>query len=315
MITRKKLKSTIFGFLVLLLAVFPVSSAFAQGLPLPHAFYGTINYTDGIAVEAGKVITARVGGVTCGSYTIHETGRYGDNTKNDYLLVQGDIVDGTTIYFYIAGQKAEETFPFHSGWTTNLNLTVAPTVTVTLAAEPKSIPADGSSTSTLTATVMAEHGNPVENGTAVAFTTDHGTLSSATATTTSGVASATLTSESSTETIIATIIAEVDGISDATAVFFIPAGGAGVVDSKTQKTESGDDTVDATDEAGTVVEKSGTGTPTITVAKYEGNPGSGFGGDVGKYIDVHIDDDTGVVELVIKVYYTHAEVADWMNCP
>jgi len=180
---------------------------------------------------------------------------------------------------------------------------------VTLAAEPKSIPADGSSTSTLTATVMAEHGNPVENGTAVAFTTDHGTLSSATATTTSGVASATLTSESSTETIIATITAEVDGISDATAVFFIPAGGAGVVDSKTQKTESGDDTVDATDEAGTVVEKSGTGTPTITVAKYEGNPGSGFGGDVGKYIDVHIDDDTGVVELVIKVYYTHAEVA------
>jgi len=309
MITKKKLKFIIFGFLVLLLALFPVGSAFANGLPaLPHAFYGTIKYTDGIDVEAGKVITAKVGGVTYGSYTIHEDGHYGDNTKNDYLLVQGEIDDGAAIHFYVGGQKAEETFPFHSGWTTNLNLTVAPTVTVTLTAEPKSIPADGSSTSTLTATVMAEHGNPVKNGTEVAFTTDHGVLSNIT-TTTGGVATATLTSGLSAKTIVATITATADDVSDATAVFFIPAGGAGVVDSKTQKTESGDDTVNATDEADTVVEKSGTGTPTVTVANYEDNPGSGFSGDVGKYIDIYIDDDTDVDELIIKLYYTDAEVA------
>ena len=85
--------------------------------------------------------------------------------------------------------------------------------------------------------------------------------------------------------------------------------GVGVENSKTETTSSGDDTVDATTEADTVVDKSGAGTPTITVAEYSSNPGTGFSGDTGKYIDVHIDDPTGVTQIIIKVYYTDAEIA------
>ncbi len=182
---------------------------------------------------------------------------------------------------------------------------------ITLVVSPKNITADGSSASNITATVTNPGGNPVPNGTTVAFTTNHGTLSSATATTTSGEASVTLTSESSAEDIIATVTAKVDGISDSTAVFFIPAGGAGVVDSRTEQTGSGDATVDAKDEADTDVTKTGDGTPIITVAKYEDNPGdtapSGFTA-ADEYIDVHLDTSEDVSQIKIKNYYTASQV-------
>ncbi len=85
--------------------------------------------------------------------------------------------------------------------------------------------------------------------------------------------------------------------------------GAGVANAKSKNTRTGKATVNAKTEADTEVDKSGKGTPTVTVAKYEDNPGRGFSGDIGKYIDVHIDDDTGVDELMIKLYYTDAEIA------
>lgn len=92
-------------------------------------------------------------------------------------------------------------------------------------------------------------------------------------------------------------------------VSFDPWTGAKVEKSKTQTTGTGGQTVDAKSEAGTTVDKSGTGTPTITVAKYDDNPGKGFSGNTGKYIDVHVDDPTGVDEIVIKLYYTDADIA------
>jgi len=48
-----------------------------------------------------------------------------------------------------------------------------------------------------------------------------------------------------------------------------------------------DGTVDARTEASTEVDVDGTAT--VTAAKYSHNPGSGFTGDIGKYIDVHIE--------------------------
>ena len=183
---------------------------------------------------------------------------------------------------------------------------------ITLTANPDELTADGTSTSTLTATVKNQYGNNVEDGTVVNFSTDHGTLSDVT-TTTNGVATATLTSESSTETIVATVTATANGVKDATAVFFIPEGGAGVEDSKTEETSSGDDTVDAKNEADTEVDKSGSGTPIITVAKYESCPecGSTPGGfqATGDYIDVHLDTTTNVTEIQVKNYYTAADIA------
>ena len=87
-------------------------------------------------------------------------------------------------------------------------------------------------------------------------------------------------------------------------VDYSPWLGAGV---KVEKTEIGDQTVDATTDADTKVVKRGSGTPTITVAKYEANPGGSAPGgfrSAGKYIDVHLDNTTDVEEIEIRNYYT-----------
>jgi hypothetical protein len=84
---------------------------------------------------------------------------------------------------------------------------------------------------------------------------------------------------------------------------------AGVVDAKTE-TVTGGGTVDATEEADTVVAVNGTAT--VTVARYDENPGgsapTGFS-SLDKYIDVYVPDTTEVTELEIRLYYTDAELA------
>lgn len=103
-----------------------------------------------------------------------------------------------------------------------------------------------------------------------------------------------------------------DGVAIATMVSgnvdYDPWLGASVTESKT-KTVVGSGTVDAKGEADTEVDVSGAGTPTVTVTKYSSNPGSGFGGDTGKYIDVHIDSAAGVTEIEIRLYYKTTEIA------
>ena len=83
---------------------------------------------------------------------------------------------------------------------------------------------------------------------------------------------------------------------------------AGVVDAKTETVTDG--TVNATDEADTEVEV--TGTATVTVALYDDNPGGDAPSDfnaLGKYIDVYVPDTTEVTELEIRLYYTDDELA------
>ena len=101
-----------------------------------------------------------------------------------------------------------------------------------------------------------------------------------------------------------------DYISTAYAALALYEGQKMFVDSKTEKTGSGDYTVDAKAEADTEVDKKGDGTPTVTVVKYTSNPGGALPlSALGKYIDVRIDSSVGVTEIVIKVYYTDDEVA------
>jgi hypothetical protein len=109
----KKLRFATFGFLVLLLALSPVSSVFAVGFG--HGFHGTVKL-DGVDADIGTVIRAQVAGTEYGSCTITTPGSYA-------LIVEGEIDEGATIYFYVDGQEADETFPFHDGWTTKLDLT------------------------------------------------------------------------------------------------------------------------------------------------------------------------------------------------
>ena len=104
-----------------------------------------------------------------------------------------------------------------------------PPMTVTVIAYPTSIPADGSSTSTITATVLDTYTNPVADGTIVTFTTSLGSFPNEpyTNTTTSGVATATL--RSGTVAGMATITATSNSAFGTTTVEFtalpIPIGG------------------------------------------------------------------------------------------
>jgi uncharacterized repeat protein (TIGR02543 family) len=110
-----RLSVAAFGVLVLVSALSPASSILAQGLG--HAFYGTVKI-DGGDAAVGTVISAHVAGMEYGSCTVTSAGSYA-------LIVQGDVDEGAAIHFYADGQEADQTFPFHDGWTTELNLTVA----------------------------------------------------------------------------------------------------------------------------------------------------------------------------------------------
>ena len=93
---------------------------------MPHAFYGTLT-VGGSAAAVGTVVTAKVGGVECGSITTTVEGQYGGSGAFDEkLAVTGEIANGATIYFYVGGSEANETYPFSSGDVTELDLTAEP---------------------------------------------------------------------------------------------------------------------------------------------------------------------------------------------
>jgi len=126
-----KLKFTIFGFLVLLLALSPATPVFAQDVGLGHGFYGTVEIGDE-AAEIGSVISAQIDEAEYGSCQVSTAGDYA-------LIVQGSIEDGATINFYINDQGAGQTFPFHDGWTTELGLTVPATAPLLVTSAATSI--------------------------------------------------------------------------------------------------------------------------------------------------------------------------------
>ncbi|MFC1981733.1 CARDB domain-containing protein [Chloroflexota bacterium] len=112
----------IVSFLLLLIAGVPV---YAQGVPsLPHAFYGTVTINNEPA--PGTEISARGDGVIYPALQnpiiTSVEGSYGiDSLK---LLVQGDILDGTLITFYVNGVSTNQTWGWHSGDTTRLDLNI-----------------------------------------------------------------------------------------------------------------------------------------------------------------------------------------------
>ena len=84
----------------------------------------------------------------------------------------------------------------------------------------------------------------------------------------------------------------------------IPTGGG----RRENKLQPGTGTVDEKGTADTVVDYD-TGVPvTVSTLKYDSNPGGAFSGDLGKYIDVHLNASEGVNELTVKLYYTAAEL-------
>ncbi|MFC2008224.1 hypothetical protein ACFLT0_00845, partial [Chloroflexota bacterium] len=78
--------------MVLVLSAIPAFAAVPMELPaIPHAFYGTLTI-DGSSAPVGTVVTAKVGGVECGSITTTVAGQYGGSGSYDEKLnVTGDI--------------------------------------------------------------------------------------------------------------------------------------------------------------------------------------------------------------------------------
>jgi len=90
---------------------------------------------------------------------------------------------------------------------------------ITVSSQKSSIPADGSSTTVINATIDDAHGTPIADGTTVTFSSTLGTILPAQATTTGGVATATLTAGSTTGT--ATVTATSGGKSNTTHVSLV----------------------------------------------------------------------------------------------
>jgi len=77
---------------------------------------------------------------------------------------------------------------------------------------------------------------------------------------------------------------------------------------RVEEVAAGEGSVDAKGETDTELDYDASGELAITTFRYDENPGGGFQGDLGKYIDVHIDRAANANELEIKLYYTAAEL-------
>jgi hypothetical protein len=108
----------------LLLCAIP---AYADIPTMPHPFYGTVTIDESPAA-VGTVVTAKVGGVQCGSITTTVAGQYGGSGAFDEkLLVSGEIATGATISFYVNDVDTTQTYAFSPGADpTELNLTAEP---------------------------------------------------------------------------------------------------------------------------------------------------------------------------------------------
>ena len=120
-------------FIVMALLLLCTAPVYASDIPaFPHAFYGSVEINDELA-PVGTSVEARGEGVETGRgnpIITNVLGIYG--TSNPYeprLLVQGDISDGTTIYFYVNGVSTGQTAEWHSEETTQLPINLVSNVT------------------------------------------------------------------------------------------------------------------------------------------------------------------------------------------
>ena len=119
-------KAAIFIVVALSLILFG-TPVYANGGPpaLPHAFYGSVEI-NGSPAPTDTRISATGEGVKTNTIqnpvATTKVGSYGTDSLK--LLVQGDILDGATITFYVNGHSTGQTAEWHSGETTELPLSV-----------------------------------------------------------------------------------------------------------------------------------------------------------------------------------------------
>lgn len=93
---------------------------------LPHAFWGTAS-VNGRPVRVGETVDARCEGVRWGvegnPIYVGQEGQYGYQPGFlPKLVVQGDIVNGTPVQFYVAGVRAMPQVPFTAGEVDRIDL-------------------------------------------------------------------------------------------------------------------------------------------------------------------------------------------------
>jgi hypothetical protein len=127
------MKTWALWFVSIVLLVCLTSSPVQAGSipPLPAAFYGALTI-NGQPAPAGTVIEARGTSIQTGiqgnPLVTSQVGAYGSSDRfGPKLVVQGDIVAGTVISFYINGAAATQTAAWGAGSVIQLNLSIGGT--------------------------------------------------------------------------------------------------------------------------------------------------------------------------------------------
>ncbi len=141
----------------------------------------TIKYSSGAAVPQGTTVTFTT---TLGTFS-NGLDTYTAVTPDDTGIISVSVIAGTT-----PGSAMITVSAINISQTVYLGIG-GDAVTITLAAEPTSIPADGSSSAIITATLKDGSGAAVTQGTLVTFNTTLGTFSNGTQTVTVGTPDAT----------------------------------------------------------------------------------------------------------------------------
>ncbi|MFH1608381.1 MAG: hypothetical protein ABIA78_04580 [archaeon] len=97
----------------LIIFVFVLSLSLVFAMDYPHAFHGTVKYTNGESIPNGYIVTGKIGGEVRGS-CVASDGKYD-------LIVTGP---GGEVKFYIQGEETEESYDFEVFEITELDLIV-----------------------------------------------------------------------------------------------------------------------------------------------------------------------------------------------
>ena len=243
-------------------------------------------------------------GVDGDEVSIHFNNIVGNNGFGVLNTSTTNTIDATSNWWGYASGPYHVSNPTGAGNKVSDNVNFEPWLVLNLSAVPPGpVTADGTSFTTLTASVKNSDNTSPTYGTNVVFTTSKGKFdnggSTVTKTTSDGVATATLTSISSTSTVIADITATVIGVVMRGAVFFQPTGAPTPTNINTAAVTD-NFTITGTPTGGSVSIEA-TGEHTITTAKYDGNPaGTPTFQATGNYYDVHLDSAENVTTLKIQ---------------
>ena len=320
---KGKLRLALSGFVITALLL-GASPALADEPTVPHVFYGTVTI-NGADATVGTVVSAKVGGVDCGSYTIEVAGHYGNLDERDYLTVQGDISNGAEIEFLVNGIYTGQTAIFEAGGgpaERNLTVTIPPTIGYSPSSFSFTANEGGANPSSQTLSISNTGVNPTAMDWAVTDDATWLSLSPTSGSSSGEVDSVTLSvdiSGMSAGNYSATITISGTGATNTPRTVAVSLAISAPITGQVEVTVPAGQTdyvVDASDIADTTITADtlpGLGDVTITVKRYASNPHPEVtppADMVPKYIDIEVVNPDAVIwPMYVEQTYTDAEVA------